>query len=71
MYLYFARYFNRDVDCIRVFFSKKFGFESSDYPRFKDCVKTHDLDVEISASGFTKEQQDEFEEVCLSVAFVF
>jgi len=56
-------YFNRDVDCIRVYFSRRYGFESSAYPKFKDCVKEHNLDRQVEASGFTKQQQAEFEEM--------
>lgn len=29
-------YFDRDVDCVRRFFRKRFRYESDEYPRFKD-----------------------------------
>ncbi|KAI5477943.1 hypothetical protein MNV49_005733 [Pseudohyphozyma bogoriensis] len=59
-------YFNRDVQCIRTFFSRRFKYESSMYPRFsstvKDGVKEFDLDVEVAASGFTKGERKALEE---------
>jgi len=56
-------YFDRDVTCVRVFFARRYGYEADSYPIFKDCVKVHDLDVLVSASGFTKEHQKEFDEL--------
>eukprot|EP00026_Physarum_polycephalum_P007915 Phypoly_transcript_07986.p1 GENE.Phypoly_transcript_07986~~Phypoly_transcript_07986.p1 ORF type:complete len:515 (+),score=104.48 Phypoly_transcript_07986:153-1547(+) len=56
-------YFDRDVTCVRVFFQRRFGYETDSYPTFKDCVKEHDLDVLVAASGFTKEHQAEFDEL--------
>ncbi|XP_036454793.1 serine/threonine-protein kinase RIO2 [Colossoma macropomum] len=53
-------YFDRDVKCVRDFFIKRFNYESELYPTFKDIRKACSLDVEISASGYTKElQQDD------------
>lgn len=48
-------YFDRDVKCIRDFFAKRFNYESELYPTFKDIKRSVSLDVEISASGFTKD----------------
>ncbi|XP_047449114.1 serine/threonine-protein kinase RIO2 [Mugil cephalus] len=48
-------YFDRDVKCIRDFFAKRFNYESELYPTFKDVRRTFSLDVEVSASGFTKD----------------
>ena len=31
-------YFDRDVECVRRFFRKRFRFFSSEYPRFRDVV---------------------------------
>jgi len=31
--------FDRDVQCVRTFFSKRFGYEESEYPRFCDVMK--------------------------------
>ena len=60
----FDRYFNRDVDCIRSFFKKKFDFEADEWPVFTvDTEKKYSLDVAIAASGFSKEHQQEFEKV--------
>ncbi|KAI8054698.1 RIO1 family-domain-containing protein [Syncephalis plumigaleata] len=57
-------YFNRDVECIRTFFRRRFNYESMLYPKFKlDVNKEFDLDVQVAASGFTKKQQRELEEV--------
>ena len=55
-------YFDRDVQCIQDFFRRKYGFESRHYPRFKEIVRTHNLDVELTASGFTKDEDSSFEE---------
>ncbi|XP_016416606.1 serine/threonine-protein kinase RIO2 [Sinocyclocheilus rhinocerous] len=53
-------YFDRDVKCVRDFFVKRFNYESELYPTFKDIRRTCSLDVESSASGYTKElQQDD------------
>ncbi|ORY32433.1 RIO1-domain-containing protein [Rhizoclosmatium globosum] len=57
-------YFNRDVECIRAFFRKRFNYESSIYPRFsRDTEREFSLDVQVAASGFTKKHQDELEQV--------
>ncbi|XP_071208952.1 serine/threonine-protein kinase RIO2 [Salvelinus alpinus] len=48
-------YFDRDVKCIRDFFAKRYNYESELYPTFKDIRRYVSLDVEISASGFTKD----------------
>jgi len=56
-------YFDRDVNCVRAFFAKRFNYEADEVPTFKDCVKEHDLDVLVSASGFTRQHQQEFEEL--------
>lgn len=50
-------YFDRDVKCIRDFFMKRFGYESELYPVFSDIRREDSLDVEVSASGYTKEMQ--------------
>uniref|UniRef100_UPI003AAEB741 serine/threonine-protein kinase RIO2 n=1 Tax=Centroberyx gerrardi TaxID=166262 RepID=UPI003AAEB741 len=48
-------YFDRDVKCVRDFFAKRFNYESELHPTFKDIRRSCSLDVEISASGFTKD----------------
>jgi len=56
-------YFNRDVECIRTFFKKRFHYESLLYPKFRlDTEREFDLDVQVAASGFTKKQQQELEQ---------
>ncbi|KAG0167478.1 hypothetical protein DFQ28_000297 [Apophysomyces sp. BC1034] len=55
-------YFNRDVECIRTFFRRRFAYESVLYPKFKlDVNREFSLDVQVAASGFTKKMQDELE----------
>ncbi|OZJ02302.1 hypothetical protein BZG36_05065, partial [Bifiguratus adelaidae] len=55
-------YFNRDVDCIRTFFKRRFGYEATTYPKFAvDTEREVDLDVQVAASGFTKQLQAELE----------
>jgi RIO kinase 2 len=51
-------YFDRDVQCIRDFFKRRFNFEADSYPNFKDIKKSNSLDVEVNASGFSKEIQE-------------
>lgn len=55
----FCSYFDRDVNCIRVFFKRRFGFESEDYPVFSDLCREDDLDQEVFASGFSREMDRE------------
>lgn len=50
-------YFDRDVQGVREYFRKKFGYESEDYPKFDDLEREDNLDVEVSCSGFTKEME--------------
>jgi RIO kinase 2 len=66
-------YFNRDVQCIRTFFKRRFNYESALYPRFKSTLKEGGddegfrLDVVVAASGFKRAEQRALEEVCLSM----
>ncbi|XP_061172147.1 serine/threonine-protein kinase RIO2-like [Saccostrea echinata] len=55
-------YFDRDVNCIRDFFARRFHYESELFPKFSDLRRDDDLDVEVSASGFTKEMAETFDE---------
>ncbi|XP_070689744.1 serine/threonine-protein kinase RIO2 [Pempheris klunzingeri] len=48
-------YFDRDVKCIRDFFAKRYNYESELFPTFKDIRRSYSLDIEVSASGFTKD----------------
>jgi RIO kinase 2 len=61
-------YFQRDVDCIKRFFQRRFGFTSDEPgPFFKDAKKLagkpggRRLDVEVEASGFSKKMAKELE----------
>ncbi|XP_022095477.1 serine/threonine-protein kinase RIO2-like [Acanthaster planci] len=55
-------YFDRDVQCVRDFFLRRFQYESELYPKFSDVCLENSLDVDVSASGFTKDMQKTFEE---------
>ncbi|GAA5997423.1 hypothetical protein JCM5350_006786, partial [Sporobolomyces pararoseus] len=65
-------YFNRDVDCIRRFFKRRFKYESNVYPKFttnlRDGVREFDLDVEVAASGFSKGERKVLEEYMAELA---
>lgn len=69
-------YFNRDVQCIRKYFWKRFRYESSIYPRFsstKNREKSEDdedfrLDIVVSASGFKQRDQEVLEEYMNTVS---
>ncbi|NXT58346.1 RIOK2 kinase, partial [Pluvianellus socialis] len=54
-------YFDRDVNCIKEFFKKRFNYESELFPVFKDVRRECSLDREIAASGYTKEMQEDDE----------
>ncbi|KAM0786738.1 hypothetical protein ACM66B_002176 [Microbotryomycetes sp. NB124-2] len=51
-------YFDRDVQCIRAFFAKRFKYESALHPKLADILADDSehlkLDVAAEASGFTK-----------------
>jgi len=49
------------VQCVVKFFSKRFNYESELYPVFSDLKREGDLDVEVAASGFTKDLADAFD----------
>ncbi|NXF99484.1 RIOK2 kinase, partial [Sakesphorus luctuosus] len=57
-------YFDRDVNCIKEFFKKRFNYESELFPTFKDIRRECSLDREIAASGYTKEMQEDGELLC-------
>ncbi|KAJ2365215.1 Serine/threonine-protein kinase rio2 [Coemansia sp. RSA 2610] len=57
-------YFNRDVDCIRTFFKRRYGYESVLFPKFAlNRDKEFDLDVKVAASGFSKKDQARLDEL--------
>ncbi|KAF5314181.1 hypothetical protein D9611_006856 [Ephemerocybe angulata] len=59
-------YFNRDVECIRRFFRRRFRYESAFYPKFKrtmsDGKSDFKLDIAVEASGFAKKDLKALEE---------
>ncbi|KAF8314981.1 RIO1-domain-containing protein [Clavulina sp. PMI_390] len=67
-------YFNRDVECIRTFFRRRFKYESALYPRFKTTLdeatgeSSFRLDVMVAASGFKNKDQQALEEYMLGIA---
>ncbi|XP_072747498.1 uncharacterized protein Riok2 [Anoplolepis gracilipes] len=50
-------YFQRDVNCIRDFFKRRFGFVSELYPTFQDISREDCIDAEVHASGLMKQMQ--------------
>jgi RIO kinase 2 len=61
-------YFDRDVECVKRFFARRFGFTSTEAgPFFKDAKKllgqdgVRRLDIEVEASGFSKKMAKELE----------
>lgn len=66
-----SRYFNRDVECIRTFFKRRFQYESALYPKFrKTLAEEHSsegenfrLDVVVAASGFGHKDMKTLDEV--------
>ena len=62
-------YFLRDVNCIKTFFYRRFGYTSDESgPGFKDALKAVEgtkwedrLDVNVEAAGFTKKMGKELE----------
>ncbi|XP_008555978.1 serine/threonine-protein kinase RIO2 [Microplitis demolitor] len=50
-------FFERDVNCIRTFFKRRFDYESELYPSFKDIDREDCIDAEVKASGLTKEME--------------
>lgn len=62
-------YFNRDVQCIKTFFERRFHFVSDEPgPFFADAIRSagigqgvRRLDVEVEASGFSKKMAKELE----------
>lgn len=51
--------FDRDVNCLRDFFRRRFGFESTEAPPTfaNDVTRVDALDAEVSASGITREME--------------
>jgi RIO kinase 2 len=57
-------YFDRDVQCVRTYFSKRFKFHGTEFPVFSiDTSRQVDLDVQLKASGVSAEEHSVFEEM--------
>jgi RIO kinase 2 len=54
-------YFERDVECIRTFFLRKFRFEADDVPQWEDVKREGKLDFEVEASGYGGKLEKEME----------
>merc|ERR1712013_66624 len=50
-------FFERDVNCIRDFFKRRFEYESELAPSFDDITRVDALDAEVAASGVTKQME--------------
>lgn len=48
-------FFNRDVNCVKDFFRRRFQYESELFPNFSEIDRYDNLDAEVLCSGFTKE----------------
>jgi len=61
--------FNRDVECIRSFFQKKFRYTADDAgPFWSDVKRVGTLDAAVEASGISKKQAKELEKYMREVA---
>ncbi|XP_037817350.1 serine/threonine-protein kinase rio2 [Lucilia sericata] len=54
-------FFDRDVQCVRELFRRKYNYESAEYPKFSDIVRDDNLDTEVHCTGygFTKEMEND------------
>lgn len=52
-------FFDRDVNCVREMFRRKFGYESAEFPKFTDLKREDNLDAEVHCTGYgvTKEME--------------
>ena len=56
-------YFDRDVQCIRTYFERRYNFIADYYPKFSDYNdRVYNLDVEVEASGFNKKAEATLEQ---------
>ena len=64
-------YFERDVQCIKVYFEKKYRFKADENqdsaPKFEDLnfSSKDNLDKKVAASGFDSKRKEEFEQLSL------
>jgi len=59
-------YFDRDVECVRTWFKKRYDFDSDDRPYLSDIICESKVDVEMKASGYTRDIKDDFENLTLN-----
>ena len=52
-----VRFFERDVNGVREYFRKRFGYECAGFPTFDDLERDDNLDIEVACSGFTKQME--------------
>ena len=67
-------YFDRDVNCIKLFFSRQFKFTSDEPgPFFEDAIKDTDqnkrLDIEVEATGFSRKMAKDLDRFVEAVGF--
>jgi RIO kinase 2 len=67
-------YFDRDVNCIKRFFSRQFKFTSDEQgPFFEDAIKGVDknkrLDIEVEATGFSRKMAKDLDRFVEAVGF--
>ena len=55
-------FFERDVNCVRDFFKRRFDFEGDSAPTFQDIERIDALDAEVAASGVTKQMEKDLRE---------
>lgn len=57
--IFLSSFFDRDVQCVRELFRRKYNYESEDYPKFSDIKRDDNLDTEVHCTGygFTKEME--------------
>jgi RIO kinase 2 len=54
-------YFDRDVECIKTYFARRFRFEADEWPRWEDVKREGKLDFEVQASGYGGKLEKEME----------
>ena len=55
-------YFDRDVQCVITWFKKRYRYESEFAPQLdRDTERVVDLDVQVAASGFSREDAQDFD----------
>lgn len=61
--------FDRDVQCIKTFFERRFRYTADDDgPHWSDIKRVGKLDIEVEASGFSRKQARELEKYMRKLA---